>query len=231
MTPFGLHEIDALRELTDAWPGTEAVVIGASALRCHMPMGWRISQDLDLSVTMSVEPAGVAVDVVPASPEAMARGYLDWPKTGFRMSLLGMRLAFERCVGFPVGPDLTVKVIPLHVAAVLKIVAYLDRPASRQKDLVDLAHVMHGYVAADSDRRFSDDLIEFDDVAPYLLGRDVGAAVNAAERGRVSGFVARVLDPAQGTPLLARLAIRGPLAWRDPDAVLQRLVAFQRGLL
>lgn len=150
------------------------------------------------------------------------------------MSLLGMRLAFEKNVGIRVAPDLAAKVIPLHVVAVLKIVAYLDRPESREKDLADLAHVMHGYVGADSDRRFSsevpDDLIEFDDVAPYLLGRDVGAAVNAAERSRVSDFVAKVRDEAQGPPLLARLAIRGPLAWRDPDAVLRSVLAFRRGL-
>ena len=258
MTPFGRGEINALRALTNALPGAEAVVVGATALRCHMPMGWRTSEDLDLSVTVSVEdaiaaidrlpgwthdprqeqrwhtPAGVAVDIVPASPDAMARGYLEWPKTGFRMSLVGMRLAFERGVDLSVEPDLTVRVIPLHVVAVLKIVAYIDRPGAREKDLGDLAHVLHGYVGPDSERRYSsevpDDLTEFDDIAPYLLGRDVGSVVNVAERSWVSDFVARVRDPARGTSLLSRLALRGPLAWRNPDAVLQRILAFERGL-
>jgi predicted nucleotidyltransferase len=225
VTPFGPREIEALRALSSAWPGAETVVVGASAIRCHMPMSWRTSEDLDLSVAASVadaiaaiarlpgwtpdprqeqrwhSPAGIAVDIVPASPEALARGHLDWPRTGFRMSLLGMRLAFERGVGIRVAPDLAVKVIPLHVVAVLKIVAYLDRPESREKDLTDLAHVMHGYVGADSDRRFSsevpDDLIEFDDIAPYLLGVDVQAVVNAAEHSRVSDFVAKILDDSQ----------------------------------
>jgi len=149
VNPFGSRETDALRALSSAWPGAETVVVGASALRCHMPMSWRTSEDLDLSVAASVEdavaaiarlsgwtpdprqeqrwhsPAGIAVDIIPASHEALARGHLDWPRSGFRMSLLGMRLAFERGVGVRVVPDLVVKVIPLHVIAVLKIVAYL----------------------------------------------------------------------------------------------------------
>ena len=176
MTAFNPRELDALRVLSNAWPGGEMVVVGASALRCHMPMGWRTSEDLDLSVALSLasavaaigrlpgwtqdpwqeqrwhSPAGVAVDIVPASPEDLARGHIDWPRTGFRMSLLGLRLAFERCVEFRVAPDLAVKVVPLYVLAVLKIVAYLDRPGSREKDLADLAYVMHGYVGADSSR-------------------------------------------------------------------------------
>jgi len=75
-----------------------------------------------------------------------------------------------------------------------------------------------------------EDLIEFDDVAPYLLGKDVRAVTNPAERSRISDFVARVRDGANGPPLLARLAIHGPLAWRDPDSVLQRILAFEHGL-
>jgi len=35
------------------------------------------------------------------------------------------------------------------------MVAYLDRPEAREKDLGDLAHIMCGYVCDHSDRRFS----------------------------------------------------------------------------
>ena len=44
------------------------------------------------------------------------------------------------------------------------------------------------------------------------------------------GFTAKIRDDSQGPQLLARLAIRGPFAWRDPDAVLhgQRVGATSR---
>ncbi len=101
------------------------------------------------------------------------------------MSLVGMRLVFAHGVA------------PLHVLAVLKMVAYLDRPDVREKDLCDLAHIMHEYTATDSDRRYSaevpDDLTEFDDGSPAIRGercRDpcrCGLVRGDQEPGRRSG--------------------------------------------
>lgn len=258
MTPFTTDQIVALRDLARLWTEERMVLVGASALRCFLQMSWRETEDLDLSIAATVEDAkaalttllgwsndprlehrwrtggGIAVDIVPADPQALARGYIDWPRSGLRMSLVGMRLAFERGVTVPVGEDFEVRVVPLHVLAVLKMVAYLDRPDAREKDLGDLAHIMHEYTDMDSDRRYSeevpDDLTEFDDVGPFLLGRDVEAVVNAEERRRVLDFVAAIEDEAQGPRLLQRLALLGPTAWRDPDTVLQRALAFRRGL-
>ena len=114
------------------------------------------------------------------------------------------------------------------------MVAYMDRPEAREKDLGDLAHIMHGYIGDDSDRRFSlevpDDLMEFEDVAPYRLGRDVGAIVDADEHRRISEFVTLIDDEERGPRLLARMSILGPVAWRDPDGVVTRIRAFRRGV-
>jgi hypothetical protein len=93
---------------------------------------------------------------------------------------------------------------------------------------------MHGYLGDDPSRRFSievpEDLTEYEDIAPYLLGRDVGAVVDSDERRRISDFVTTIEDEALGRQILARLSILGPVAWRNPDAVLERIRAFQRGM-
>ncbi len=258
MNPFLPDEIEALRVLVRTWPNTKMVVLGAGALGCSIPMSWCTTEDLDLTVAASIEdataalsllpgwssdsrqeqrwrtPSGIAVDIVPASEEALARGHIEWPRSGFRMSLLGMRLAFEHAVVLRIAADLEVRVAPIRVIAVLKMIAYLDRPEVRAKDLGDLAHIMCGYVGDDSDRRFSievpDDLTEYEDVAPYLLGRDVGTLVDPEERRRILDFVTTIYDEARGPGLLARMSILGPPAWRDPDAVLERIRAFRRGL-
>lgn len=258
MNPFLPDEVEALRTLARTWPKAKMVVLGAAALRCFMPMSWRTTEDLDLTVAASIDdataalslfpgwssdprqeqrwrtPSGIAVDIVPASDEDLARGHIEWPRSGFRMSLLGMRLAFEHAVALRIAVDLEVHVAPIRVISVLKMIAYIDRPEARAKDLGDLAHIMYGYLGDDSDRRFSvevpDDLTEYDDVAPYLLGRDVGAVVDPEERRRISDFVTTIDDEARGPGLLARMSILGPPAWRDPDEVLERMRAFQRGM-
>jgi predicted nucleotidyltransferase len=258
MNPFLPDEVEAFRALVRTWPDAKMVVLGAAALRCFMPMSWRTTEDLDLTVAASIEdataalsllqgwssdprqeqrwrtPSGIAVDIVPASDDALARGHIEWPKSGFRMSLLGMRLAFRHAVAFRIAANLEVRVAPIHVISVLKMIAYLDRPEVRAKDLGDLAYLMYGYVGDASDRRFSvevpDDVTEYDDVAPYLLGRDVGAVVDPEERRRILDFVTTIDDEARGPGLLARMSILGPPAWRDPDAAIGRVRAFRRGL-
>ncbi len=258
MNAFLPDEVEAFRALVRTWPNAKMVVLGAAALRCAMPKSWRTTEDLDLTVAASIEdataalsllpgsssdprqeqrwrtPAGIAVDIVPASDEALMRGYVEWPRSGVRMSLLGMRLAFEHAVAIRITADLEVRVAPIRVISVLKMIAYLDRPQARAKDLGDLAHIMYEYVGTDSDRRFSvevpDDLTEYEDVAPYLLGRDVGAVVDLEERRRISDFFTMIHDEARGPGLLARMSILGPPAWRDPGAVLERIRAFRRGV-
>ncbi len=258
MNPFLSDEVDVLRALARAWPASNMVVLGAAAIRCFLAMSWRVTEDLDLTVATSIEnaaatlasipgwtpdprqeqrwqtAAGIAVDLVPASATALELGFIVWPRTGFRMSLLGMRLAFEHAVPLSVASDLEVRIAPLHVLTVLKMVAFLERPDAREKDVGDLAHIMHGYVGVDSDRRFStevpDDLTEFDDTSPYLLGCDVGAIVDHHERRRLFDFLDTIEGDTHGLRLVARMSVLGPPAWRDPDIVIERIRAFRRGL-
>ena len=55
MNPFLSDEIEALRGLVRTWPNAKMVVLGAAALRCFMPMAWRTTEDLDLTVAASIE--------------------------------------------------------------------------------------------------------------------------------------------------------------------------------
>jgi len=136
MIPFLPEEIKALRDLANVWPDERMVLLGASALRCFLEMSWRTTEDLDLLVAASVADAlaalallerwvqdphrehrwrsgsGIAVDIVAADEEAMTRGYIDWPRSGFRMTLLGMRLAFEHAVVLRIAADLDGRVAP-----------------------------------------------------------------------------------------------------------------------
>jgi predicted nucleotidyltransferase len=178
VNPLTKDQADALRQLADLWKDTRFCLIGASALACQMELP-RKTGDLDISVSVSLDeleaalprlhawrrnpgkehewlsPKGIKVDVLPAGPALIAAGEIVWPGTGARMNLTGMRLALERGVTFEVEAGLWIPVAPVPVIAVLKMVSYLDRPAERERDLHDIAHILENYVSPDDERRFA----------------------------------------------------------------------------
>ncbi len=255
---FTPGQIAALRKLRELWPDTPFVLVGASALGCFLDFRWRATNDLDISVSIELDelPAGldrlpgwsadpraehrwlapedVKVDILPAGPNLRRAGTLRWPRSGNEMSLLGQRLAFEHARDVQVASDFSIRVAPVPVVCVLKMVAYQDQPQARTRDLEDLAH-FDEHVPADDQRRYSDEVpeagIDFEVVSAFLLGRDIGALVNIEERAAVASFIAKVRDENDPPVTQARMANVAPVSWRrDPEALLTRLDAFERGL-
>lgn len=245
LTPFQAAALAAIRA---AWPDTEAILIGALALGHHIPMDHRTTDDLDLAIAVPIEDFpgplsslegwrrdarmehrffssdGQMVDVLPAGESLIEKGYIDWP-SGERMSLIGFDLAFAHNTKEAAG-ETTVLVPSAPVLALLKMRAWLDRPERRKKDLGDLAHLLVGHVGDDDDRRFTDDVfdlaLDFEDVSPFLLGRDLALVLTAAHRAHVDQFLAKV-TPEKLTP-------QGPLSWISADDAERALASFRRGL-
>jgi len=120
----------------------------------------------------------------------------------------------------------------LPVIVLLKMVAYLDRPAERDRDLTDIAFLIEEYLSVDDDRRWSDEIVEqglpFDRVSAYALGCDMGAFLTTPERDVVIRFIAGVESNAHGS--LVRMADHAPTSWRrDEEEVCGRLRALRRG--
>ncbi len=252
--PFSVGQVEALRHLSQFWAAEQFVLIGASALGCFLDMRWRGTADLDLTLAISLEeyldqtlvpgwrrdqgmehrwysPAGVIVDIIPAGPELLRQGEVQWPRTGHRMSLTGLRLAFGKRLPVPVAPDLTVMVAPIPVLTVLKIVAYHDRPAERERDLPDLAYILMDY---DPEDRFSDEVFElglsYEEAGPFLLARQISGMVNDIERVEVERFVKEASDEDDPSGVQAKLLAQGPPSWRrDPEELSRSIRAFGRG--
>jgi len=150
------------------------------------------------------------------------------------MNLTGMRLALERAITFEVEPELSIAVAPVAVIAVLKMISYMDRPAQRERDLHDLAHILENHVPPDEERRFAPDVLDaavaYEHASAYLLGRDLRQMVNDTERKGVDDFVARVRDERHPSATQARMARLGPRSWnQDPDELSARVEAFVLG--
>lgn len=243
-----------LRQLAELWRDTPFALIGANALTLQVDLEWRQTNDLDLLVSTTLEdypaglealggwqrrpragehawlsPAGVRVDVVPAGPALLRAGSLTWPQSGHRMSLLGLRLAFDHHVLVEVDAGCRIRVATTAAIVVLKMVAFLDRP-DREDDLTDIAQVLERYLGATDDRRFTLPT-DYHNACALALGADVGAIVREPELAAVRQFLARAKDEDDRLRTHVILVRNGPWLWREhPETVFERLAAFERGL-
>ncbi len=255
---FSPEQVSALRALARTWSTERFVLIGASALGCHMEMRWRETRDLGLALAVALDrypagleaepgwarhptfeqrwigPGGVYVDVIPAGDEPPQPPVLTWPESGLQMSLTGLRLAFELGVPIEAAPGLTIRVAPLEVLALLKMVGYLDRPHERERDLADIAYILDDSLSDADERRYGDEVLDlgltYDEVSPFLLGRHLAGIVGENERKTVLRFIGLVKRAGEPTSTQARMLLGAPPSWRrDPEELLLRIAAFERG--
>lgn len=252
--PFTPAQLDTLLALRTALPDVQTVLVGAGALGCHMEMRWRSTKDLDLSVLLDPvvlakdlaglrwepdqrrEPRwtsaqGILVDVLPTTASDLANGQLTFAKSGHVMNLVGFDLALAHHVPVTLDAGTTLDVATVPVIAVLKMAAWLDRAAERNRDLEDLAHVIDDYLESDDLRRWEDDLInsglDYENQSAFALGQDVAAIAQAAHIAVIERFLKTVGD--ESLPANARFA--RCFGGRDNTEVLaSRLRAFRMGL-
>jgi len=250
---FTPEQASALRRLHTIWPEEKLVVIGATAIGCHLEFLWRKTQDLDLTIAADIDecrqslerlpgwvrherveqawtaPGDVRIDIVPANAAALESGRIYWP-SGSTMSAVGLRAAFAANVRLDVGEGIFARVASAAAITILKMAASLDRP-DRERDLADLAYLMDGIVGNDDAERWSDPVLDLDYelVSPFLLGRRVAAIADVRERAVVGRFLAKLADPSDRSAYHARMVSSGPREWREGDAAIARLNAFRRG--
>lgn len=163
---------------------------------------------------------GEMIDVLPISAEALASRKLIWP-SGSVMNVTGLRHALAAPDHLDVD-GVKVRLPAVPVIALLKIVAYRDRP-DRLKDLQDLAFLLNEYPAADDDAFFTDEifaegLVEHEARA-WLLGRSLADLVNDDEAAEVRGFFAAMLAEQVDT---GRFIANSPW-WHRGHEALERL--------
>ena len=190
------------------------VVIGATALHHHVPLR-RQTADVDLAVVADPEEIAAVLrsqrgwtpdpahadrwkngderlDVVPASSALVEAGVVRFERSGKELSLVGFDLALAHTVLVPVL-DVEVEVAELAAIVVLKMIAWLDRPEERRKDLGDLAHVLDRALPDFDEQRWEPPLVdvEVEDQSAFFVGRSVRAIAQAAHVGHVNEFLTK----------------------------------------
>lgn len=250
-------QMRALADLRAGLPETRLVLIGAAALGCHVPLP-RTTGDIDIAVVLAptelervLEPLGwrrdpralqrwhgpgaVVADLLPATADLVAAGEIRFDGDDVTMSLVGFDLALRHTVAVPLDEEGTSIEVPVLAAlVVLKIVAWLDRPAARAKDLGDLAHVLDAALADDDERRWDrDDPIflaglDHEDQSAFFVGHEVTRIAASAHRQAVSTFLERMSAP-DGAEFAAMLRAARYGGASPEERLERRLAAFRRG--
>lgn len=154
---FSNIQVAALESMRDLLTPDRWALIGASAIRCRLPLP-RPTADIDFVVTASSEAVyqrlreagwtrhptklqtwlreNATVDVIPATEEDLLAGVAHL-EDGFVLSIVGFDLAFAQSDLIPIREGLVVPVPRIPVLVLLKMIAWLDRN-DREKDLEDL---------------------------------------------------------------------------------------------
>lgn len=199
MTRFTPAQVSALAALHAAWPDHPIRLIGAAALAHHVPMDWRHTSDLDLTIAADFDaidaslerlpgwhrepriehrwrsPGDVKIDIVPAAPHHLAKGSITWPASGHVMSVEGLELAFQHADVVPLTTCAIVSIARLPVLVVLKMTAWQESVGrERERDLADIAHVFDRHLGFDDDRRYGDDVyasgLPYDHLGAFVMG-------------------------------------------------------------
>ncbi len=260
MNPLSLEHVAAatqLKNLCDSL-NTEMVIIGAMAYLMWIQDPSRHTLDIDVAVAVDLDdyhrltlllqaagweqeskrehrwttPEGVRMDIIPAGPVLRARQFLEWPVSGLRMSLVGFEHVFKDSVAHSFATGLSLKVIPLPVLALLKIVSYQDNPSQRQKDIKDFAAIIQRFDPDDT-RRFGEEILaaklEYDTTGAFLVGKDLAPLCSPDEEQWVKHFIARLRDPDTDASRLFRRAIQNEFEESEPSISDALIEAFALG--
>ena len=148
-------------------------------------------------------------------------------RSGKELSLVGFDLALAHTVLVPVL-DVEVEVAELPAIVVLKMIAWLDRPEERRKDLGDLANVLDRALPDFDEQRWESPLVdvEVEDQSAFFVGRGVRAIAQAAHVGHVNEFLTNI--GVGSWPAI--FGTEGGYAAEDVEAMAKRrLDAFGRG--
>src|SRR6185312_3110331 len=143
-----------------------------------------------------IAPRQTIIDLLPAGAELRRSGSITWPASQFKMSLAGFDHVFASAVEVNLPGGMTIRVAPPIVTALLKIIAWVDDPYRRAKDLQDIRIVLRRY-EQENDRLFSDavfdaGLPDFEFANAFLLGLDMRALATGDDARFVEQFLGRL---------------------------------------
>jgi predicted nucleotidyltransferase len=177
---------------------------------------------------------GALLDLVPYGGLESPAGQIEWPDE-MRMTTLGFEEASAGAVEVALDGDLPILVASAPGQAVLKLVAWDERPDARRRDAEDLSFLMRCYYDMVGEALYAKhiDVFEDDDFDIHLtscrlLGRDMAAL--SSSNAELTTRLSRILkEQASDTAASRLLRAMGRASFGDQSARAGGLRALLRG--
>lgn len=133
----------------------------------------------------------IKIDLVPYGGLEKPAGRIAFPPDGdFVMNTNGFAEAYRAAVTVQISEGVIIRVVSLAGLAILKFVAYDDRPTERRTDLQDIWFLAVNYLSAMGEERLyedaelmNDENFDFKTVGARFLGRDMAKLLTEQTRG------------------------------------------------
>ena len=229
LDPAALSALRALRRTLG--PDTPMVIVGATVPLVLLDFrqgrgGGRVTRDVDTVVHLATwqdfaalkrrlieagfregpEPhrlyfGEAELDIIPYSLTLAPQDRLEWPGQDRAMSTLGLAEAFECAQPEALSEDLVLPMVSLAGCALLKLIAYRDRPAERVRDLVDLVYCFERHAEEAGGPRHDvagvevdDEVVSYEEAGAYLLGAEIATFARPATLAAIREVLARLVD-------------------------------------
>lgn len=144
----------------------------------------------------------VRIDLIPFGPALVEENKLAWPYGDSVMTASGFAEALDCARPEQITSDFTFPVVTIPGLVLTKVVAYLDRPEERARDLIDILYCFERYEATGQEsRRFEragteveGEPVTFEEAGAFLLGMEVAALAKPASLEIVRHFLAVISD-------------------------------------
>jgi predicted nucleotidyltransferase len=144
----------------------------------------------------------VRIDLIPFGPSLVEEEKLSWPYGDSVMTACGLEEALECARDHDVAPNLRLPVVTIPGLVLTKVVAYMDRPEERVRDLIDILYCFEHYEATGGQsRRFDHAATEvdgkavtFEEAGAFLLGMEVAVLAKPKSVEIVRRFLSTIPD-------------------------------------
>ena len=139
----------------------------------------------------------VRIDLIPFGPALVEQDRLSWPGSGAVMNANGLEEALECAREEEVTRDFKLPVVTIPGLVLTKVIAYMDRPEARARDLIDILYCFENYEAKPgASRRFdltesqvNGVMLKYEEAGAFLLGIEVAALAKPNSIAIVRRFI------------------------------------------
>lgn len=174
------------------------------------------------------------VDIVPTSQEDLLAGVV-YLEDDVELSVIGFDLAYSECDPVSITPSATVSVPRLHALVLTKMIAWMDRPNDRAKDLGDIIYILDNALPSDDDLRWDPqspivrENLNYDDQSAFSVGFRLGRVAEPPHLHWARRFSDRMRD--EDSTAFAQLVRASRYIGDNIEERLRaRLTAFELGL-